>query len=57
MENRHVLVTETVRREGEDIRHAFAGDKTREATDNEMRYAMRRLGLLPDSRIGETQHQ
>ena len=51
-----VLVTEDVRRGGEDARHSLAGQELREATEREAQYAMRRLGFLPDGRLGETQH-
>lgn len=58
MENNQIQVTvvEAIRRDGEDARHLFAGHDIRSASDREMRYAMRRAGLLPDGRLGETQH-
>ncbi|MDP3764475.1 MAG: hypothetical protein Q8Q95_02535 [bacterium] len=51
-----VRVMEAIRRDGEDIRHSVAGHTIRDASDREMHYAMRRIGLLPDYRLGETQH-
>lgn len=56
MDQIHVMVTEAVRVEGEDIRHTVAGHVVREATLQEQKYILRRLGFLPDPRLGETQH-